>query len=157
MRWGIPGVSTSRTPRRKNTCISSNGDCSALAQGILAGKKGDPGTAIHLSQLLILKSDTTRIRDGIEESAMGSTDLPLPINAMISNLTVADCCCTTIHSVPPGPHTSRCQPKIKRNHSTHSFSALTVNMERYQGCKEMWIKTASLALFLQVISWSKIF
>lgn len=76
--------------------------------------KGDPGIAIHLSQLLLLKSDTTRIRDGIEESAMGSMDLPLP---MIFNLAVADCCCTITHSMLPGPCTSRCQSEIKINHS----------------------------------------
>ena len=148
MSWGIPGVSTSKSPQWKNTCISSNADCSAFAQGFLGSKKGHPGTTIHLSQLLLLKSDSTRIRDGIEESSMGSTDLLLPINTMISSVAVADFCCIVIHSVPSGPPTSSCQSKIKRNHDKYSFSALGINTQRYQGSKETWIKTASSAFFL---------
>lgn len=157
MRWGIPGVSTSRSPQWKKCMHFLKCWLQCTCTRLSGRQESNPGTAIHLSQLLLLKSDTIRIRDGIEERAMGSMDLPLPINPVLSNLAVADCCCTIIHSVPPVPRTSRCQSKIKQNQSKYSFSALTINMERYQGCKEMWIKTASLAFFLQIISWSKVF
>lgn len=113
----------------------------------LSGReKSSLGTAIHFSQLLFLKSDAVRIKNGIEESTVGlrtylCTSTPWSLTSV--SLAAAE---PSFITVPPVPRTSRCQSKIKRNHSKYSFSALTVNMKRHQGCKETWIKTASLYL-----------
>lgn len=124
----------------------------------LSGReKSSLGTAIHFSQLLFLKSDAVRIKNGIEESTVGlrsylCTSTPWSLTSV--SLAAAE---PSFITVPPVPRTSRCQSKIKRNHSKYSFSALTVNMKRHQGCKEMWIKTASLPFFLWMIWWLKVF
>lgn len=89
MRWGIPGVSMSTAPQRKNTCVSLHAYFRALAQGFLAGRKGNPGTVFHPSWLLLLKRGAARIRAGTEESTRGSTNLSLPTSPVVSNLTIA--------------------------------------------------------------------
>lgn len=87
MRWGIPGVSMSTAPQRKNACVSLHAYFRALAQGFLAGRKGNPGTVFHPSWLLLLKPGAARIRGGTEESTRGVQTLPT--SSVVSNLSVA--------------------------------------------------------------------
>lgn len=68
----VPGGSTSRAPWWKSAHNSLRAYFSALTPGSLAGRKGSPGAAFHLSCLLHHKSDMARIRGGIKERKKGS-------------------------------------------------------------------------------------
>lgn len=155
MRWGIPGVSTFRTSQWKNHTHFLK--CWLQCTRLSGREKCSLGTAIHFSQLLLLKSDAVRIKNGIEESTVGlrtclCTSTPWSLTSVW--LAVAE---PSFITVPPVPCASRCQSKIKRNHSKYSIFALTVNMKRHQGCKETWIKAPSLPFCLWVMRWLKVF